>query len=302
MRSILDAAVPVEHRSFNLDVLTATETDVRDIVAKASSFPMMTEHRVVVVKDVEKFNKDDLELLAKYIDHPMESTILILISQKIDMRKKPFAGFKGTGRAFEFKPLKEAALPEWITKRVNAKGRSIDSGATRLLASFAGTSLRDLDQELDKLILYAGERSTLTADDVSSVAGISKEYNIFELQHSIATRECRRAVDIVTHMVQDGYGAPYFVVMLTSFFATVRKIHDIRRRRNNLEHVAAELQRSSFSLRDQFDATARFSPYDAERALALLLAVDDKAKFGGDDLALLQTMLIDLLEPPTPRR
>ena len=302
LRSILDAAVPEEHRSFNLDVLTATDADIRDIVAKASSFPMMAERRAVVVKDVEKFDKDDLELLTNYVDHPMESTVLILTSQKVDLRKKPFAGLKGAGRALEFKPLKEADLPDWITKRVKAKGRSIDSGATRLLASFAGSSLRDLDQELDKLILYAGGRATLTQDDVAAVAGISKEYNIWELQHSIAAGECRTAVDIVTRMIQDGYGAPYFVVMLTSFFATVRKIHDLRRRGNSLKQVASELQRNPYSLQDQFEAAERFSAYETERALALLLAVDDKAKFGGDDAALLQTMLIEFLGTTSPRR
>ncbi|MGA9119525.1 MAG: DNA polymerase III subunit delta [Bacteroidota bacterium] len=297
LKAIVDVAVPAEHRSFNLDVVQASDTDIRDILGKASAFPLMADRRAVVIRDVEKFGKDDLELLTSYVENPLESSVLILTSPKVDLRKKPFAGIHGAGHAFEFTAPKESELPRWIAKRVSSKGCGIDDEAARLLASFAGKSLRDLDQELEKIILYCGDRKVITPDDVSAVAGVSKEYNIWELQHAIAVGDRPRALTILTRMVEDGNGAPYFVVMLTSFFTMMRRLHDMRRRGLTNQDIAAELQRNPWTLRDQFEALGRYSAFDTERALGLLLAVDDQTKSGGDDLTLLQTLIVEVLDP-----
>lgn len=297
LQAILDVAVPPEHRSFNLDVVQWGETDVTDIIGRASAFPMMADRRAVVVKDIAKPTDDDVKRLTSYVENPVETTVLILTSSKVDTRKNPFAAIQRAGTAFKFDVLRDYRLPGWISRRLAAKGLSIEENAAELLASFASPSLRDLDQELEKLVTYAGDRTVLTIEDVSAVAGISKEHSIFGLQHAIAFDEPARAVEILTRMIHDGNGAPYFVVMLTLFFSTVRRLHDYRRKKMSLEEIASELQRNPFTLKDAFEAANRFSVQQVEKALGLLLGVDDKVKLGGDDLTLLQTMLIELFEP-----
>ncbi len=301
LQAILDVAVPSADRSFNLDVVEWADTEVADIIAKASAYPMMADHRAVVVKGIENLKKQgDIAALTSYVEHPVATTVLIFTSAKIDTTKNPFARIRNAGWAHKFESLREADLPEWIAGRLAAKGRTIEQDANRLLASLAGLSLRDLDQELDKLSSYAGERTLLTSADVSAVVGVSKEYNIWELQHAIARGDRARAVEILTRMVSDGNGAPYFVVMLTMFFVSARRIHDLRRKGMRLEQAAVEMGKSTYALRDPFEATNRFSAFQLEQALALLLTVDDKTKFGGDDLTLLQTFLIEIFETPIP--
>ncbi len=298
LQAILDAAVPADQRSFNLDVLQWGEVDARDVLSLASAYPMMADRRAVIVKDVTRTNDDEAKLLASYVEHPVETTVLVLTAAKVDTRRNPFAAIQRVGGAYKFDPLREGQLPAWIVRRLRAKRRTIDDEASELLASIAGNSLRDLDQELEKLLTYAGERTALTVEDVSAVAGVSKEYNIWALQSAIAAGESSRALAILTKMVEDGNGAPYFVVMLTMFFANVRRLHDLRRRGMDLERAAKELQRNPWGLRDAYEATTRFSIHRIEEALGLLLAVDDQSKFGGDDLTLLQTMLVQILESP----
>jgi len=86
-RRVVDVALPTEGREFNLEVIYGSETDGRDIVSRASSFPMMSDRRVVVVREMDKLvNK---ELLSNYIDHPLQTNCLVLLSAKPDFRKKP---------------------------------------------------------------------------------------------------------------------------------------------------------------------------------------------------------------------
>ena len=75
--AILDAALTRDERGFNLDVLYGGEADARDVVSHASSFPMMAERRVVVVREVDKLAQ--AEILANYIERPLPSTCLVLV-------------------------------------------------------------------------------------------------------------------------------------------------------------------------------------------------------------------------------
>lgn len=299
IRELLDEAVPAEHRAFNLDVVQGAEADVRDIVARASAFPLMAERRAVLVRDVDKLGQKDLELLGSYVEHPSPSTVLILTAVKPDLRRKVFAAVRKAGAAVECKPLSEAQLPAWITRRLQARGLTIDPDACRLLSSLVGRGLRELDQELEKLASYAGGRRELTSDDVAAVVGVSRQYNIFELQRAIAGGDVARAEEILGRMLETGQGAPYFVAMLSGFFSTVWKLHDCRRRGMSEDAMARELKRERWMLADSFAALHRYSPYQTERALALLLTVDERSKSGGDDASLLQTFLVDLMANPS---
>ena len=85
--------------------------------------------------------------------------------------------------------------------------------------------------------------------------------------------------------------------MFTTFFATIRRVQDLRRRKLSDQEIAIELQRNAYMLRDHFEATKHFSAYQIERALGLLLAVDEGTKSGGDDITLLQSMFVEILDP-----
>ncbi len=295
VRALLDAAVPPDLRGFNLDVLQGAEADMRDVLARASSFPMAGDRRAVVLRDAEKLGAKDLELLAGYTEHPSPSTVMILTAAKPDMRRKAFAAVKKAGGVVECKSLGEAQIPSWILRRFKLRDRTIDPEACRLLSGLVGRGLRELDQEIEKLVIYAGERMLISPDDVSAVVGVSRQYNIFELQRAIAAGNMAKAEEILGRMLEAGNGAPYFIVMLSAFFATVWKMHDWRRRGLPDETIAREMKRERWMIADHLTALGRYSPYQVERALALLLTADERSKSGGDEAVVLQTLLVEIM-------
>lgn len=292
---LLDVAVPDEQRSFNLDVIQGEEADGRDIVARASAFPMMADRRAVVVRNVEKLSGRDLDAVAGYVDHPSPSTVFVLTGGKVDMRRKPFVSIKKGGAVFECKPLKEAQVPSWIARRMKGKGRSIDGEACSLLSSLVGRSLRELDHELDKLILFAGVRETVTSDDVAAVVGVSRQYNIFELQRAVGMRDVHRAGEILARMLETGNGAPYFIVMLTTYFTTLWRIHDWRSKGMNGVQIAAEMKRDQWQIAEYLDAVQRYTRKEVERAFGILLSADERSKSGAAEADVLHAMLIELM-------
>ena len=300
VQGLVEVAVPAECRGFNLDVLQGADADVRDVIARASAFPMMGDRRAVIVRDVDRFGPKELDLLAMYVSQPSPSTLLVLTALKPDMRRKAFALVKKSGNAVECKQYTESQLPGWITRRAKLKGSAIEQDACRLLSSLVGRSMRELDHELDKLISFAGERNVVTVEDVSVVVGVTRQYNIFEFQRSIGSGETRKAIEILNHLLEAGNGAPYIVVMLTSYFTTLWKMHALRRKGFSSDQIAAELKRERWALAEYFTALEHYSVFQVERSLGLLLAVDERSKSGGDAPSLLHTMLVEVMEYKDP--
>jgi DNA polymerase-3 subunit delta len=290
--AILRAALAGGDRTLNLDILTGGETDGRDIVARATSFPMIGERRVVVVREADRLPARDCELLASYVAEPSPSSCLVLVALKPDMRKKPFAAIKKSGWALECKRLYENQVPAWITAEVKKDSRRIEPEAAKLLTAYIGTSLREIRSELDKLYVYAGERKEITAADVSALVGMSKEFSPFELQKAVGRRETGRAMTILEELLDAGGGVPLIIATMTNYFLTLWKLHDLRRRGTAPRDQAVQAHVNPYFLGEYQEALAFQSASACERALLLLAGADEHSKSGTYDVRQVMEELI----------
>ena len=299
LTDILDALLPVDLRALNLDVVGCGEVDGREIAARASSLPMMGDRRMVVAKNIERLSERDLEILGRYVESPSETTTLILAGKKADLRRKPYSTLNGRGAAFEFAPLKDAKIPSWIVDRVKLQGAAIDEEAADLFSTYIGSSLREIETEIEKLLTYLGDRKTITADDVASVIGFSREFTIFQLQESIGRGDLGRALTIMDHMIDDGQALPYFIRMLTSYFSSLWRLHHLTRKGVQETRDPSEFPKAWNWKRDEYLAALRQYPSERiERAFRLLAETEMASRQTGsaDDRDLLHAMLVQVME------
>jgi len=303
IRSITDVALPGDAREFNLDALRGGETDVRDVVARASAFPMMAERRVVVLRDAEKISGKDAELLSVYLEKPSPSTTMVVVATKADFRKRPYTVLKRSATVVECRRLWENQVPAWITGRARAMGRDLEPDAVKLLCAYVGTSLRDVQNELEKLFIFAGDRQRISADDVAALVGISKEFSIFELQKAVGQRDLHRAATITLRMLEAGEGLPFILVMLTNYFHALWKLRDLRRPGIAEADQAAGAKIPPFALREYADALRRYSAQEVEHAFELLTSADEQSKTSSADPAgIMLTLLPQLVGEESPAR
>ncbi len=276
--AVMAAALRAEERQFNLDVMYAGEDDIRDILAHAASFPMMGGRRVLVLREVEKLSAKELDLLSGYVERPSPSTCLVCCGAKADLRKRPWTIVKRSGAVLECRSLYESQLPSWIAARVRARGGSISQEATKLLAAYAGTSLREIQNEIDKIFIYLGDKKSISEDDIAALVGISKEFSVFELQKAVGGRDLRRAPVILEHMLDAGENVPFILVMLTNYFAALLKLHDMQREGASLEEQASEMRVKPYFLREYAEVLKRYTKSELEHAFLLLADADEKVK------------------------
>jgi DNA polymerase-3 subunit delta len=284
VESLIAEVMPQESRSFNLDVLYGNEVDARDVVAHANSFPLGADHRIVILREYDRL--DDKEILQSYVKNPSPSTVLVLISKKTD------AAVRGKTTAVDFNRLYESELPPWIAERASVNEKRISREGCDLLLMYVGTSLRALDNEIEKIAVYVGDKKTIDAEDVAAVVGISKTHNVFELTRAVGNRDLKRSVEILDRMMEFGEYPPFMVAALTKHFMTLLKLTEAKRSRMSGGELASSFRLSPRRVGEYQDQLRHYSPDKLEKSFGPLARADEKLKYTSEDPRSVMTVLL----------
>ena len=211
---LLEASVLDENeKEFNLTILYGLETDDSTIVAESKRYPMMANHNLVIVKEAQ--NVKTFVQLEKYLDQPLQSTILVMCfkHKKIDGRKKVFKTASKIGVVFESKPIYDNQVGDWVQNYLKTRGFFITEKAKILIAESIGTNLSRLVNELDKLTISLQKGATINEDDVEKCIGISKDFNVFELSNALGKRDVAKCNLIINHFAANEKAYPVVVVV-----------------------------------------------------------------------------------------
>ena len=226
--AIIENALADSERDFNQTILYGAETDIATVINAAKRYPMMAERQLIVVKEAQSLKK--LDELSFYLQKPLATTVLVFNYKhgKLDGRKKVSMDITKVGILFESSKLYDNQMPTWINAYLTDRGYSIDGKSATMLTEFLGTNLSRVAGELDKLIIImpANEKQ-ITDSLIEQNIGISKEYNTFELQKALATKDVLKANRIINYFGKNTKNNPLTMTMslLFSFFSNLMLCH-----------------------------------------------------------------------------
>ena len=216
-----------EEQEFNQVVLYGKDIETAQIIAEAKQFPFGAEKRVVIIKEAQHLT--DIEILDSYLDTVQPSTILVICykGKSVDKRKKFGKTLASKCVVFESKKLYENKIPEWINTYVNENGFNIDNSASAVLAEYLGADLSKITNELDKLMLAVNKQEQITTKLIEYHIGISKDYNVFELQNALGKKQVVKANRIINHFAANPKNHNIVPVMgsLFSYFQKIMVYH-----------------------------------------------------------------------------
>lgn len=223
-------ALSEAERSFNQVVLYGRDIDHLTVIDNARRYPMMSQHQVVIVKEAQEMK--DLKDLEKYIANPLSSTILVICHKHKTFNTATKFGklLQEKGLVFESKKLYDNQVPDWIHDYLAHSHLKITPSAADLLAEYLGTDLSLISHELDKLALHLQSGTEITADHVEEHVGISREYNIFELQKALSNKDMGKTSRIVSNFEANPKRNPLIMVIasLSSYFTKVYMLHFLK--------------------------------------------------------------------------
>ena len=290
--ALVRKAVEPGSEDFNFDQLYGNESDGAGIVNIATSYPMMAARRVVLVKNLHQLPAAGLEMIANYAKSPLQSTCLILTAAKIDARRSVWQQLIQSCSAVEFKPLYDNQVPEWLQRRVSQSGLTISAEAIRLLQGLTGSSLRQLDSEIEKIRINLGESREIGVADVERVVGSSRQFSVFELCDAVGQGKISAGLAILHHMLTQGEQPTGILAMLARHFLILAKLHSMRSRRLPEEGLAKALKIQPFFLKNYAAQAAAFSGVQLSAALGHLLEADAQLKRSYQKPALVLELLL----------
>ncbi|MEM7102687.1 MAG: DNA polymerase III subunit delta [Bacteroidota bacterium] len=287
-------------KAFNFTVVYGRDTDHLAIIDAARRYPMMAERQVLILKEAQAMR--DLVKLEKYVSNPMPSTLLLICykHKKLDMRTSFAKALKKNCVVIESSKIYENKVPDWINKYISGKGYSIGPQAVQMLAEYLGNDLSKLTNELDKLLLNLEKGKEIKTPDIQKHVGISKDYNVFELQNALADRNIVKANRIINYFIANPKQHPIQKIIgaLYNFFSKVY-IYHFNSQKGEKELLKALNLRSAWFLRDYKKAAMRYSKYDLEQVIAVLSQYDLRSKGVENDStpqeALMQEMIWKIL-------
>ncbi|SFW60271.1 DNA polymerase III subunit delta [Chitinophaga sancti] len=256
-------------KGFNLTILYGKETSWSAVINACRRYPMFAERQVVVLKEAQAM-KDILKLEA-YIDKPLDSTIFVVAHKqgKIDGRSKMAKLIKDRGVLLSTKKMYDNQLAAWVDAYVNSLGRAIAQKAGILLVDHIGNDLSRMANEIEKLLVNLPPDKKIDENDIEKYVGISKEYNVFELQNAIGQKDMGKVMRIIQYFAANPKAGPIQMVLpaLYNFFSKMSQIFGVK---GGEKEIAAALGVHPFFVKDYMAAARQYGMEGTEKAILLL--------------------------------
>ncbi len=264
IKSIEEKALDESQKGFNQLVLYGKDTSLTDVVGAARRYPMMGDRQVIILKEAQE-NKDwskevAQKLLINYLENPLQSTILVIgyKYKTLDKRTKLGKVIEKNSVFLHAKKLYDNQVPDWLRNYCQSSSIRIDSEALMMLTENIGNNLQRLVNELEKLKLNVKDGDSIDSAMVERYVGISKDYNIFELQKSLGAMNKQKVNKIVNYFAANPGNNP-LVLTIYSLFTYFSKLLLVHQSRGAAEkEIASRIGVNPFFVREYLMAARNY--------------------------------------------
>lgn len=278
---LLEKSVLKENeKAFNMSILYGGEVETRSIIDTANQYPMMSEYRLIIIKESQMLKQVDQ--LLSYVNAPNPKTVLVLCHKhkKVDGRKQVYKAIKSNKDQifFESKKIYENKVSSWISNRTKELGYPIEPKASHLIAEYLGTDLSKISNELDKLIIHVEKGNTINQKHVQEHIGISKDYNVFEFQKVIGQRDLVRSLRIVYYFSENPKAAPLPMVTASLFGYLSKLMMTKMNTTKSNQELASIIGGSPYFMQEYKDCARNYSLEELKLSIDHLEQLDLKSK------------------------
>lgn len=248
-------------RDFDLTVVYGRDVTMHSVVSLAQQFPMMSPVRLVLVKEAQDIETKQWELLPKYLESPQPQTLLVFCyrHKKLDKRTAAYKAIAKVGGISEHAKLRDYEVSDWIGTYVNQHGFAITQRASMLIAEHIGNDLGKISNELAKVFISLQPGETINEDTIERNIGISKEYNVFELQNAIGRRDVVQCNRIINHFAANPKDNPIQLVLPNLYNYLIKNMIYQQLEDKSQSSAAAALKVNPYFVRDYATAAGNYS-------------------------------------------
>ena len=305
---IVDNALTEDERDFNLTMVYGMDADVKQVINACKRYPVMAQRQVVVLREAQGISKPgvsiekELNLFKFYAQKPLESTILVICFKGGNIKAPELLKelkAAQTGIVFTSNKVRDYEVPRLAVDYVRQLGCNIDEKSAAMLTDAVGTDLARLFGEIDKLKILVGADKRITPALIERNIGISKDYNNFELEEALATRNAKKAYEIINYYEKNPKANPTVVTVsvLFGYFSKIL-IYRTMAGKSQDELLAALGTKSPWRVKKIGDASRYYTTAACVNIISWIRECDVKSKGMGsrqEASALLRELIYKIL-------
>ena len=271
---------------------SAKDTPLERIFETAHTFPMLSKRRFVLVTELEKLAEREHEALIQNLNSLSPTSMVLLVADELDHRKKLYRTIRDKGCIAEFPRLKGEGLKRWVEDFVRDNGYRISSATAEKIANLVGSDLQSLAGELEKLFLFTEKEKKITDAAVEVLVKNSRQHGIFELIDAIGMRDRAGALDSLSNLLVMGEYPPVIVAMMSRHSRQVLILKECLQKGMSAREAATVAQIPHFLL-DKFVRQARSMKLETVHGMHIGLSeIDRRFKSSSVDVQILLEVFI----------
>lgn len=215
----LEKAIDPETSDFNLHRFQGESLVPDAVISIALTFPVSSSRRLLIIQNADQIKDEGGDFL-DYLSNPSETTVLVFVAEKPDMRKKLFSTLKKRATLLTCPRLYDREIPGWIAQEAYKKDLQLSQEAVWFLKEHIGSDLAALQREMEKVWLFVAGERLASEEEVSSalvqrVVGGGRSHSIFELTNAVGNKNITEAIRLLNHLLSEGAHPLYILTMLT---------------------------------------------------------------------------------------
>jgi DNA polymerase-3 subunit delta len=263
-------------KDFNYSVFFAEETDVSKIIDEVETLPMMSPHRMVILKDIDQLTEKKWDELSQLFTNPVSSTVFLLVGEKLDKRKKSYKLLESNSVFVEFKKPYDNQIPAWIIRIAKTYDMVLSNEALQLLHRLVGNQLIEIDAELKKLREFCEGKTDITAQDVALCVSRLKEESVFEFARQVAKADLGASLEQLIRLMDQGQSEIGIVHLVARHFRILLQVRNALAEGVSSTKIATLVQIPQFFIKEYIDQARVWTVRRLEQAL-LVCGDCDKA-------------------------
>ena len=274
-QDMIEAKAVPNLKDINITRYTDDNYNLDSILRDLEAMPMMTDNRVVVLKDISMRSTADTDFIKKIIEKNNHIHNILLISDGVGaVWYKNLTKF---ATVVDCSPLDEVMLQKIALKNFQDSNVNVEASALSLLIQYCTGDLMRINNEINKLCNYVGVGGNVTTKVVEELVHKDLEYNVFELSNAVSKKDAQTALKIVRHLLTQKESPQVLLMMITSnfrrmFYATISK--------DTTAEIAKKLGVKEYAIKIAKEMGKRFSPVKLKNILDFGGDLDYKIKSG----------------------
>jgi DNA polymerase III subunit delta len=325
-QALLEHLVPEDLRDFSLHDLDLAGVSVAEVLDRARTPSLMAPFQVFFVRGVKELytrgsHAEEFTAIEAYMKDPNPDAVLIFVADHIsipaDARRMEMQDRDRYERiretlgeycgVVELARVEEGDGMRWVMAEAEREGVNIEQDAARELVDALGADMMLVSRELEKLVLFTGEKKRITLGDVETMVLAAKQRSLYELTDAISAKDKTRALSVLEALLSTSEGDDAAIGHLYMLARTFRQMlvileKNVRDARAIWQALWQGFRLPPFAAEDVIRQARRYqSRRELTRALRLIARADFALRANPPSKRLVLENLVTLLceEPKT---